>query len=241
MNTNTLTDDQLLVYDTVFMNSRRWQVIQNCIDEDFPSGEFTFLDVGGGNGIFADRILETYPKSQCTVVDNSELLINKNIQNNRKILLLADITEATTKYSVKYDIIFCNWILHHLIHNKSYIKSKRNINASILRLKKLLAPGGKISIYENMYNGLLIDSLPGIIIFHLTSIKFASKIIKRLGANTAGVGVCFLSYNQWCSLFKDCKLRVNKISKDSKWIFGLNWKIFLHMGKTYCAHFWLDK
>ncbi|NJO57968.1 MAG: class I SAM-dependent methyltransferase [Richelia sp. RM2_1_2] len=80
-----LEDSQLETFDTEYVNDKRWQIIKEQIERDFPEGDFTFLDVGGGNGLFADRLLSNYPKSRGTVLDNSELLLSKNKSNSRKI------------------------------------------------------------------------------------------------------------------------------------------------------------
>src|SRR5438876_5406232 len=73
-----LTDDQLEAFDTESVNDQRWIPIHRCLDRDFPDGQFTFLDLGGGNGTFADRLLEDYPSSSGVVLDNSQLLLNRN-------------------------------------------------------------------------------------------------------------------------------------------------------------------
>lgn len=58
-----LEDSQLETFDTEYVNNKRWAIVKEKIDKDFPDGNFTFLDIGGGNGKFADRLLKAYPST----------------------------------------------------------------------------------------------------------------------------------------------------------------------------------
>jgi hypothetical protein len=66
-----LEDSQLETFDAEYVNDQRWKIIKAQRDKDFPNGDFNFLDVGGRNGVFADRLLEYYPNSKGTVLDNA--------------------------------------------------------------------------------------------------------------------------------------------------------------------------
>ena len=52
-----------------------------------------------------------------------------------------------------------------------------------------------------MYQGWVVENVPGRLIYHLTSAKLTASLARRMGANTAGVGVCFLSKHQWLMTF----------------------------------------
>jgi 16S rRNA G1207 methylase RsmC len=54
---------------------------------DFPDGHFNFIDIGGGDGLFADKVLARFPNSHGTVLDNSQLLLKKNIPSSRKNII----------------------------------------------------------------------------------------------------------------------------------------------------------
>jgi SAM-dependent methyltransferase len=235
----TLDNSQLETFDTDYINDKRWKIIQENIDRDFPKGKFRFLDIGGGNGLFADKLLLNYPNSEGTVLDNSELLIQKNKVNSRKVLI-CDSVESLSLLNQKYDIIFFNWLLHHLVGN-SYTESKNNILSALNSAVPLLSEYGRISIYENMYDGLILDSLPSSLIYNLTSNRAIAQITRKMGANTAGVGVCFLSKNQWISTLKKTDLELIKYSDDDKWSIPLTWNVFLHIESIRCGHFWLMK
>lgn len=83
-----LDDERLAHFDTEYMTESRLLTVKERIDRDFPSGRFTFLDVGGGNGAFADRILASYPDASGVVLDSSQFLLDRNRSNERKSLVL---------------------------------------------------------------------------------------------------------------------------------------------------------
>jgi Methyltransferase domain len=232
-----LEDSQLETFDTEYVNEKRWKIIKAQIDKDFPDGDFSFLDVGGGNGVFADQLLEYYPKSRGAVLDNSQLLLSKNVTNSRKTII-CDSVENLSKLETKYDLICFNWLLHHLIGN-SYLDTRKNISTAISTVIPLLTDRGRVSIFENMYDGLVVDGLPSILIFTLTSSKAIAGFIKKMGANTAGVGVCFLSQKQWVQVLEKTSLNLLKYSDDDKWPISPKLNIFLHIGNIRCGHFWL--
>jgi ubiquinone/menaquinone biosynthesis C-methylase UbiE len=234
----TLNDEQLETFDTEYVNEARWKLFEPCIERDFPDGNFSFLDIGGGNGRFADRLLLSYPNSTAAVLDNSQLLLDKNQPNSRKTLIKTSVETLEHHLDKKYDLICLNWVLHHLVSD-SYNKTRNNITSTLTKMELLLTPMGRVSIFENMYNGLIIDNLPSYLIYQLTSSKSIARFIRSQGANTAGVGVCFLSQKQWCSTIEASGLEILQYSDDEKW--NIPWKrnVFLHIRNTRCGHFWL--
>jgi len=85
---------------------------------DFINSDFTFLDIGGGNGIFTDKILETYPNSYGYLLDNSQSLLDINKEHPRKFLVNASAESLPEVFSdKKFDIIFMNLFLHHCVTN----------------------------------------------------------------------------------------------------------------------------
>jgi len=233
-----LNEDQLKAFDTEYVNNKRWIPLKRCIDRDFPDGQFSFIDIGGGNGVFADRMLADYPKSSGVVLDNSHLLLSRNQPNTRKRIVFSDVENLACVDETKYDLIFFNWLLHHLV-SRSYTQSRENIDRALRSAMVLLAERGRVSIYENMYNGLVIDSLPSWIVYQLTSAKAIASLVKRR-ANTAGVGVCFLSHSQWCSTIKRVGFRILDYTGDDVQTIPWSWTTLLHIGHIRCGHFWLS-
>jgi hypothetical protein len=206
-------------------NHGGWEHVKDIINRNFPNGKFLFLDIGGGNGLFADGILECYVDSKGTVIDNSLLLLEKNKPNNRKLLINCGAENLVNVISgKKYDIIFFNWILHHLVTNK--YKGTREIIVNCIRdARELLSENGIIIVVENCYVNSVFEFIPSRIIYHALSSKFLKTITRRIGANTAGVGVFYLTENLWCSIFKKVELNVDNIVCIGKLRVGFLYKI----------------
>jgi len=239
-----LSNEQLKEFDKEYVNDSLWAPIKRCMDRDFPDGDFSFLDVGGGNGVFADRVLAAYPKATGVVLDNSQLLLSRNRQTPRKQAIIGDVENLERLGEKKFDIVFFNWLLHHLV-SRTYSQSRENIDRALRASKPLLTNRGRVSIYENMYNGVLIDGLASWIIYRLTTAKTIARLVKKGGANTAGVGVCFLSYAQWCFSIKRAGYRIFDYTNDDVWLIpkmkARMWATFLHIGNIRCGHFWLSR
>jgi len=207
MTVRQLAEPQLQTFDHDYVSDRAFATIVEAIRHDFPNGNFSFLDVGGGRGFFADRLLEEFPSATCTVLDNAELLLSQNTTHPRKTLVLGSATEAAHLFpNDAFGIIFFNSALHHFV-GKSYAETRRIQRDALAQARLLLAPGGGIIVTEVLYDGVLIHDLPGYLIYLLTSSSALAPLIKRLGANTAGCGVCFLSSYGWRGEFRRLGLR----------------------------------
>jgi SAM-dependent methyltransferase len=236
-----LADSQVEAFDTEYVDGSRWATVKARIDEAFPAGEFSFLDVGGGNGRFADRLLAHYPKAIGTVLDSSELLLSRNQTNERKTVI-CDSVENLGRLNAKYDLICVHWLLHHLVGD-SYTETRQNQSAALQILSGLLNSRGRASVFENMYNGWLLDNLPGQLIYHLTSAKSIASLTRWMGANTGGVGVCYLSTKEWFRTIHAAGLRVLSYVEPDTWRWPLRpgWRMLLHIRDIRVAHFWLSK
>lgn len=235
----TLDNEQIQTFDAEYVDVDRWGAIKAQIDVDFPDGDFTFLDIGGGNGSFTDRVLSVYPKARGTVLDNSELLLSKNRPNDRKSLLLKS-AEDLASVEGSFDMISCNWVLHHLV-DSSYEKSRQHQLGSLRQMKRLLTKRGRISIFENNYAGFIHPGLPGRIIYEVTSSKLLAPMSRRLGANTAGVGVCFLSKDQWLKTLERADLGVRAYAEPDKWRWPVKWyaRAPLFLKGIVAGHYWI--
>lgn len=242
MQVKRLDRSQLAAFDMEYVGDNKWVGIRACIDRDFADRPFSFLDIGGGNGLFADRVLEAYPNATGVVLDNAETLLPRNKDwGNRKRILCGGAEEIGELFAdERFDIIFMNWLLHHLVSG-SYRATTDNVRRLLQMGGTLLRPGGRISICENMYCGLLIDDLPGHLIYHLTSSRSLRPLTKRLGANTAGVGVCFRSRRAWSSLIRSAGLEAIEYTGWGPWTIPLAHKLLLHVGRIHGAHFWVEK
>ena len=234
-----LNEDQLETFNTEYVNGKFWDAVVNYIDQYFTTGEFTFLDIGGGNGVFTDRILERYPQSKAVLLDNASNLIEINTKHPRKTIIL-DSVENLENYLNTYDIdiVFINWVLHHLVSN-TYKKTRNNI-ANTLAIIKRNKHVKYLAIFENMYNGLLFDSLPSRLIYQITSLQSVKQVARKMGANTAGVGVSFLSKKTWIKLFSAIFGEVNiSVIDFHYWDVPVIRKIFLHIKNIHMSLFWI--
>ena len=82
---------QLAQFDTHYFSGSRFGAVERRLDRDFPDGCFSFLDVGGGNGTFADHLLARYPNARGTVLDNAQPMLDLNHEHPRKRLLLGSV------------------------------------------------------------------------------------------------------------------------------------------------------
>ncbi len=232
-----LDDSQLETFDQEYMYEKRWQLVKRAIESDFPSGDFSFLDVGGGNGMFVDRLLEAYPLARGAVLDNSELLLGKNKPHPRK-QLVCDSAENLEKLGTKYDLVFFNWVLHHLV-GSGYRESRENIDHALVMARRALTGAGRVSIFDNMYDGQLFDWIPSRLIYELTAAPQLKSFTRRMGANTAGIGVCFQSRRQWVDTVARAGFKTLSYHDDDSFGYSFLLRVCLHMGNVRAGHFWL--
>jgi SAM-dependent methyltransferase len=236
--THQLNDDQLEIFDQEYVHDGLWKPIKACIDRDFPDGRFRFLDVGGGNGVFADRILAAYPESTGAVLDNSAMLLERNQPNPRKALIAEGAENLASLAAGRFDLICMNWLLHHMI-GRSFRETRANMVRVLRDARAALTPRGRISIYDNMYDGWLIDNAPGWIIYQATSSRSLAGLARMGGANTAGIGVCFQSHESWRTLLGRAGIGVVDYNpEDYLWKIPLHHTLLLHIGSIRNGHFW---
>lgn len=243
MTPTQLSEDQVKTFDTDYFTDLRLGRIFACLERDFGEREFRLLDIGCGNGRLVDRILERFPAALAVVVDNSPHMIDANRPHPRKQAVLAEATElASVLEGRRFDVISLNWILHHLVY-RSWSASRTASLTQLRHLHRLATPEARLSVYENCYDGLLFDNLPGRIIHGMTSTPLLSAIARSQGANTAGVGVSFQSRQAWTQQFSAAGWAVQDELTETPWHPTLDLKLalVLHLKKVYCNHFWLHQ
>ncbi|WP_394242156.1 class I SAM-dependent methyltransferase [Vibrio astriarenae] len=196
-----LDSKQTSSFDVEYIDRRMFKTLQDQLDAFFDTSQpFHLLDVGGGNGMYADKVLAHYPTSVVTLVEPENTLLEKNRPNLRKKLLSSSFQDM--KLVKIYDIIQFNWVLHHFVAD-TYEATKQLQFEALEKCYECLAPGGIVVIFENFYEGVLARNLPSSLIYHSTASKFLAPITHRMGANTAGVGVCFHSRSTWHDMILD--------------------------------------
>ncbi|MGH8249499.1 MAG: class I SAM-dependent methyltransferase [Steroidobacteraceae bacterium] len=210
-----LSDEQVDAFNREYVDADRFARVSSRIDAAFPDGEFTFLDIGGGNGRFADQLLERYPRARGTVLDNSELLLARNKSHPQKTLLACSAGELDSIRD-RFDLVSLHWLLHHLVGD-SYAATQTNQRRALASLNGLLTERGRISVFENDYQGWAPDPIPTWLIYVVTASRPLAPLARALGANTAGVGVCFNSQKTWRNLMKEAGLQLIDHAEPDTW------------------------
>ncbi|WP_159651188.1 methyltransferase domain-containing protein [Vibrio atypicus] len=190
-----LDAEQTAAFDEEYISKEMFVQVTETLDRHLNTPEVSrYLDVGGGNGLYADKLLSRYPNSSVTVVEPEPSLLQKNRPHENKVLregIFQDVDDLSD-----LDLIQFNWVLHHFVSSDYASTCNLQLN-SLKQAHKMLAPGGLVIIFENFYEGMECSDKPGERIYHLTASKLLKPFTSRLGANTAGVGVAFHSELYW--------------------------------------------
>lgn len=236
-----LGNDAVKAFDTEF---RDWEAYRSLLSSlGIPRhAKIKVLDIGGGNGIFMDRLLDFFPNATGVVLDYSQFMLNRNTYNPRKKVMQGSATDIDSlMLGNNYDLVTINVLLHHLVGENDE-QNLMNISRCLKSLRRIMAEKGKLVVYEQVYEGWLRQPSPGEIIYRITKIKSATfaSLMKRLGANTAGVGVRFRSIRGWEGIFKKHNFRsihTGFVLEDKPSIFR---KIFLNIRKVGSYFFVLE-
>ncbi|ASP39119.1 methyltransferase [Bacterioplanes sanyensis] len=196
-----LESEQTIEFDTEYVDSSMFSLIRTTIQRFAMSDQaLCLLDVGGGNGKYADRFLASYSDAHCTVLEPETYLAGKNRIDARKTVI-SDTFQGLTPNG-DFNLIQFNWVLHHFVSD-SYKKTCQAQKEGLSKAMELLQPGGLVLIFENFYDGFMHSDLPSRLIYQATASTWLKYITKRMGANTAGVGVGFHSESYWTDLLEE--------------------------------------
>ena len=192
-----LTDEQLVSYDMDFIDDELFASIRDAIAERFGAGPFAFVDAGAGIGGFVDRLLEEFPNATGVALDNAPSLLERNAAHPRKTVVLGGAEDLARIFAgQRFDVAFFNFALHHFVL-PSYGATRRLQRDVLGAAHAVLTERGAVSICENVADGRFIANLPGRIVFELTARRSLAALVRKLGANTAGTGVCFNARAAW--------------------------------------------
>jgi ubiquinone/menaquinone biosynthesis C-methylase UbiE len=182
------------------------------------------LDIGGASGYFAMALYEKFLEKKCNIFVIDTTAYDTWQEFNDKINFVK-ISANNIKEIFKentFDLIFANRVFHHFVLN-SWNKTIKNMFEILDQMKFILKEDGYICINDHYYNGFLFDKITSLIIYILTSCSLSPviKLCKKMGAESAGIGVCFLSRKMWCSLFN--KIGLNDIYKKDGNKLKLKW------------------
>lgn len=204
-----LSEQALVPFDTDF---RDWAGYRRVLEELYPeAGPGRILDVGGGNGRFLDEVLELFPEARGELVDNAPRMLAGNAPHPRKRLReLACEAIRRESFEEPFDLVTVNVLLHHLVA-PSYPGCRGHAVALLRQLADLLAPGGRVLVYEQCYRPRSSWlPRPGRAIFQLSSLRIPPlpTLMRFLGANTAGVGVAFRGEEEWVEVLTESGFEV---------------------------------
>jgi SAM-dependent methyltransferase len=195
----SLSEAQTHAFDVEYVDDSLWDIVAPHVQSALsPHGRV--LDVGGGNGSFLDRLLDVHPTAEGVLIEPSTRLLSSNRSRARKRVLAGTLQEHDLDRLGPFDLIHFNWVLHHIV-SSDYRRTLEAQREALALAARALAPGGRIVVLENVWTGVLRDEVPSRILYALTSSRVLSPLVRRLGSNTAGVGVAYHSRAGWRSRF----------------------------------------
>lgn len=180
------------------------------------------LDIGGASGFFAYLLKEYFDQlggAEVYVVDSTEYDSWAESALGGYIHFIHDSVENldTLFAENSFDIVFANRVFHHFV-DKTYSKTLSGMDRSIAMIHRILKEDGLLCIMDHFYDGMLIDSAASRLIYLYTSIKnpFLASLVKKLGAMTAGVGVCFQSEKMWIRRVEKGNFQIEGIERTAR-------------------------
>jgi len=239
-----LSDQQLQRYAISHAPSYKQEMFDalvSSVADHFGSAGFKHMDIGGGTGWFADMLLEQFPNCTSLIVDPANVLLEQNRPHDNKRLVCARVEEMD-KYvqDERFDLITLNWVLHHLVL-RSYAKTRAHMVDVLRRLRSRLSPGGRISVVEIVVDGFVLHAMPSKMIHALTSSRLLAPLMRGLGSNAAGAGVCFQTEDQWTATFAQAGLAVAERRLWGPWYATSCKRILLHLRSSQDGSFWLAR
>ena len=83
-NVRLLTTEQTQTFDEEYVCDTLFQQVKPYYNIYSRQNRFDVLDVGGGNGTYADRLLRNFQRAHVTVLEPDEYLLSRNRKHLRK-------------------------------------------------------------------------------------------------------------------------------------------------------------
>jgi hypothetical protein len=196
----------------VFVTQRFSYILEKIKDRK----EIKILDIGGASGYFAMSLNKYFSNKNCKVFLIDTKRYNTWIKYNHDITFIEGSANDLKRYFEEgaFDLIFANRVFHHFVR-KSWKQSINGMFEIMNQINLLLRNDGYFCILDHFYNGFLYNQAASQIIYTLTSCTFSPivKICNKLGAESSGVGVCFLSKKMWYNLFLKSGFEVEIINE----------------------------
>lgn len=119
-----MKSEQIISYSLEFSSSEVLEGLFDLIEMCFGDHDFKHFGIGGGNSRFTERILKRFPNCVSTLIDSSELLIQRNETLPLKWVFCEIMQKMQESLEDEAsDFICVNWLLHHLVQD-SYLKTR---------------------------------------------------------------------------------------------------------------------
>lgn len=215
-----INDHQKTLYETYDLQGckRYFDSYEKYLARFSDKKNLKILDIGGASGHFALLLKQYFSENgvEVYVLDTMQYSTWAKEELGDKIHFICDSAENLSKLFSEntFDIIFANRVFHHLV-DKTWAKTLRGVERCMNAIQQILKEDGLLCIMELFYNGMVFDSSTSFLIYSLTSIKNPafSGIVKKLGAATAGIGVCFQSEKMWLRLLDKCGFQIAHIER----------------------------
>lgn len=234
-----LDDQQLEAFDAEYIRPHQWRHLLEPLERFFGrDGHFSLLDVGGGNGVFVDRVLAEFPNATAVLLDNAQTLLNRNRPNPRKKLVLGSADDLPRLFpDRRFDVASLHWVLHHMVVH-SWRRSTEAQVRVLREVRRVLGERGRLSVLENMYQGRVAPSFAPWLIYQLTRSRALAAVTRRGGANTAGVGVAFRDRASWLRTFAQAGFSVAASAAFEDWPLSKAQRL-LTVRRVFVESFWL--
>lgn len=188
------------------------------LDRYRNKAELRILDIGGATGDFAYGIKRYFGDIdiQVSVIDPTEYSTWSPEKLGNEIQFICDSSENIEKLFMpqSFDLVFANRVIHHFVQ-PGWRRSLQGIENVMRSVNTILKDDGLFCIMDHFYNGCFFDCSSSFLVHSFTSIKNPTIAgwVKKMGAESAGVGTCFLSEKMWMDKLNKTGFDIRHIEK----------------------------
>jgi ubiquinone/menaquinone biosynthesis C-methylase UbiE len=187
----------------------------NSVFEKFKDRQnINILDIGGASGHFAIALYKKFEKNNCKVFVVDTTRYSTWDEEESKVEFIESSADNLKKLFKEntFDIVFANLVFHHFVKS-TWKKSLEGMHEIMNQIAFIMKKGGYFLVSDHFYNGFLWDKATNRIVYTLTTCSLSPiiKLCKKMGAESAGIGVCFLSEKMWYDLFSRASIEVERV------------------------------
>ena len=220
MKLQTINEHQKSLYESFDVNGCKNQLLQYqpYLDRFQNRHDLKILDIGGGSGNFAFHVKQYFSNTavDAYVLDSTSYDSWNDNLLGREIHFICDSVENMDQLFCEntFDIVFVNRTFHHFV-DRTWLKSLAGISKYLISINRLLKSDGALLIMDHFCDGLIWDSAASFLVYTATSIKnpIISKVVRKMGGESAGVGVCFQSEKMWIQRIRKAGFQIEAMEK----------------------------